>query len=239
MHRRTGRGAASPPQIVGQTWPVGQYLLHSQTKLAYYKNKQENIGGPKYMLYNSRKNFVTPPTPNIKVIINCNTFKKIFVVTPPPPPPIFTQLHQHLYRRTWQVYAYGRGDWARIYFSTNTKLTKMLPGPPRGGGGGKLPWAPTLIGSQLESKCLKLSRFFKLVRAFLELRAPYCSSTCSVAKVYFRDPQRRFKLREALDAPDRPSNILVANAEPSNWQNNKHHVCVHIQGIHFALSLGK
>ena len=103
-------------------------------------------------------------------------------------------------------------------------------------GGDKLPWAPTLIGSQLESKCLKLSRFFKLVRAFLELRAPYCSSTCSVAKVYFRDPQRRFKLREA---PDRPSNILVANAEPSNWQNNKHHVCVHIQGIHFALSLGK
>ena len=26
---------------------------------------------------------------------------------------------------------------------------------------------------------------------------------------------------------DGPSNILVANAEPSNWQNNKHHVCVH------------
>ena len=26
---------------------------------------------------------------------------------------------------------------------------------------------------------------------------------------------------------DGPSNILMANAEPSNWKNNKHHVCVH------------
>jgi hypothetical protein len=30
-----------------------------------------------------------------------------------------------------------------------------------GGGGGGLHWAPTLIGPQLESKSLKLSRFYK------------------------------------------------------------------------------
>jgi hypothetical protein len=30
-----------------------------------------------------------------------------------------------------------------------------------------------------------------------------------------------------------------ANAAPSIWKNNKHHVSVHIQGIHFALSFGK
>ena len=54
----------------------------------------------------------------------------------------------------------------------------------RGSGeGGKLPRALTLIGPQLESKSLKLSRFFKLVRAFLKLRAPYSTSTCSLAKV--------------------------------------------------------
>ena len=35
-----------------------------------------------------------------------------------------------------------------------------------GGGGGELPRAPTLIGPQLESEGLKLSRFFKLIRAF-------------------------------------------------------------------------
>jgi hypothetical protein len=52
-----------------------------------------------------------------------------------------------------------------------------------GRGGGKLPRDPTVIGPQLESECLKLSRFFKFVRAFLKFRAPYCSSTCSVAKV--------------------------------------------------------
>jgi hypothetical protein len=38
-------------------------------------------------------------------------------------------------------------------------------------GGGGLPRVPTLIGPQLESESLKLSRFFKLVRAFSELRA--------------------------------------------------------------------
>jgi hypothetical protein len=37
-----------------------------------------------------------------------------------------------------------------------------------GGGGGELPRVPTLIGPQLESESLKLSRFFKLVRAFLK-----------------------------------------------------------------------
>jgi hypothetical protein len=62
---------------------------------------------------------------------------------------------------------------------------RTSPGPPRGGqgGGGKLPRAPTLIGPQLESESLKLSRFFKLVRAFLTLRAPYSTFTCSLAKV--------------------------------------------------------
>jgi hypothetical protein len=137
-----------------------------------------------------------------------------------------------------------------IFLHKYYKLTKMLPGPPRGGRG-KLPQAPTLIGSQLESKCLKLSRFFKLVRALLGLRTTYCSSTCSVAKVYLGDwlgsglkimmswdPQRRFAPGGPGCSGYRPSNILVANAEPSNWQNNKHHVCI-IQGIHFALSLGK
>jgi hypothetical protein len=55
-----------------------------------------------------------------------------------------------------------------------------LAGPPRGG---ELRLAPTLIGPQLESESLKLSNFFKLVRAFLKLRAPYSSSTCSLAEV--------------------------------------------------------
>jgi hypothetical protein len=46
----------------------------------------------------------------------------------------------------------------------------------REGGMGKLPRAPTLIGPQLESESLKLSRFFKLVGEFLKLiRAPYSS----------------------------------------------------------------
>jgi hypothetical protein len=58
-------------------------------------------------------------------------------------------------------------------------------GLPRGGarGGGEFPWPPTLIGPQLENKSLKLSRFFKLVEVLLKLRAPYSSSTCSLAKV--------------------------------------------------------
>jgi hypothetical protein len=63
-------------------------------------------------------------------------------------------------------------------------------GPPRGGGGGEggqIAPGPTLIEPQLESESLKLSRFFKLVRAFLKLRAPYSSSTCSLARVYFGD----------------------------------------------------
>jgi hypothetical protein len=49
------------------------------------------------------------------------------------------------------------------------------------------PPAPTLIGPQRESESLKLSRFFKWVRAFLKLRAAYSSSTCSLAKVYLGD----------------------------------------------------
>ena len=45
---------------------------------------------------------------------------------------------------------------------------------PRGrAGGSKFPRAPTLIGSQHESESLKFSRFFKLVRPFLKLRAPW------------------------------------------------------------------
>jgi hypothetical protein len=42
----------------------------------------------------------------------------------------------------------------------------------REGGGGISP-GPHLKGPQLESESLKLSRFFKLVSAFLKLRAPY------------------------------------------------------------------
>jgi hypothetical protein len=45
------------------------------------------------------------------------------------------------------------------------------------GGGVKLPRAPTLIGPQLESESLKLSRF----SACLKLRASYSTSTCSLA----------------------------------------------------------
>jgi hypothetical protein len=45
------------------------------------------------------------------------------------------------------------------------------------GGGGKLPRTPTfIIRPQLESESLKLSWFFKLVRAFLKLRAPYSTA---------------------------------------------------------------
>jgi hypothetical protein len=50
-------------------------------------------------------------------------------------------------------------------------------------GEGKFPGVSTLIGPQHESDSLKLSRFFKLVRAFLKLRTPYTTSTCSLAKV--------------------------------------------------------
>jgi hypothetical protein len=34
-----GGGGVATPQVVWQTRPVGQYLLHSQAILAYYKNK--------------------------------------------------------------------------------------------------------------------------------------------------------------------------------------------------------
>ena len=50
-------------------------------------------------------------------------------------------------------------------------------------GGRNCPGAPALIGPQRESESLKLSRFFKLVGAFLKLRPPYSSSTCGLAKV--------------------------------------------------------
>ena len=52
-----------------------------------------------------------------------------------------------------------------------------VSGRRREGGGGaegsKFPPGPTLIGPQLESESLKFSRFFKLVRPFLKLRAPW------------------------------------------------------------------
>jgi hypothetical protein len=39
-----GEGAAAPPpQFVGQTKPVGQYLLRSRAILAYYKNKWDKF----------------------------------------------------------------------------------------------------------------------------------------------------------------------------------------------------
>jgi hypothetical protein len=49
-------------------------------------------------------------------------------------------------------------------------------------GGVELPMVPTLIGQQLDSGEPKLSRFFKLVRAFFKLRALYSTSTCSLVK---------------------------------------------------------
>ena len=57
----------------------------------------------------------------------------------------------------------------------------LSSGPPRGGQG-QFAQAPNLIGPQLENESLKLNRFFKLVRAFFKLRAPYSSSTCSLDK---------------------------------------------------------
>jgi hypothetical protein len=74
----------------------------------------------------------------------------------------------------------------KIFKRQRTALKDQMSKPRaavRGPGGGGLPRAPTLIGPQLESKSLKLSRFFKLVRAFLKLRASYSSSRCSLAKV--------------------------------------------------------
>jgi hypothetical protein len=69
--------------------------------------------------------------------------------------------------------------WLKIVY-----IHMYLSGPLRAEGWGrKLPWAPTLIGPQLESKSLKLSRFFKLVREFFKLRAAYRTSTCSLVKV--------------------------------------------------------
>ena len=56
-----------------------------------------------------------------------------------------------------------------------------------GRGGGNCPGPPTLIGLQLESESLNSRGFFKLVRAFLKLRAPYSSSTCSLDKVQLGD----------------------------------------------------
>jgi hypothetical protein len=56
----------------------------------------------------------------------------------------------------------------------------------RAAEGGDFP-GPTIIGPQHESESLKLSRFFKLVRAFLKLTAPCSGSTCSLAKVYLGD----------------------------------------------------
>ena len=52
------------------------------------------------------------------------------------------------------------------------------------GGGGELHWAPTLIGPQLESKSLKLSRFY--IKSIFEIEGHACTystSTCSLAKV--------------------------------------------------------
>ena len=37
------RGRKPPPQFVGQTKPVGQYLHHSRAILTYYKNKWDKF----------------------------------------------------------------------------------------------------------------------------------------------------------------------------------------------------
>jgi hypothetical protein len=54
-------------------------------------------------------------------------------------------------------------------------------GSPRGGGGGVAP-GPHLNRAPTLEQEPEISMFFKLVRAFLKLRAPYSSSTCSLAK---------------------------------------------------------
>jgi hypothetical protein len=38
-----GQRGPQSPQFVGQTKPVGQYLLHSRAILAYYKNKWDKF----------------------------------------------------------------------------------------------------------------------------------------------------------------------------------------------------
>jgi hypothetical protein len=53
-----------------------------------------------------------------------------------------------------------------------------------GGRGGKITLGTHLNRApKRESKSLKLHRFYKLIRAFLKLRASYSTSICSLAKV--------------------------------------------------------
>jgi hypothetical protein len=67
--------------------------------------------------------------------------------------------------------SYRRRLFSRLQIEINRKLHITDRAAERGQGGGNCP-GPTLIGPQLQSESLKLSRFFKLVRAFFEIEGP-------------------------------------------------------------------